>query len=133
MAFVDTTQELLDVMESLIKDTLGQILSSHLADVELYTKLSGEKGNMENVERLLGNDFKVLSYNEAVDILAKAKTGLKTRMPKLGEGFSREHELYLVEKHCRGVPVFIVDWDPRTKPFYARVGGSSGETENIQV
>lgn len=27
----------------------------------------------------------------------------------------------MVEKHCGGIPVFVVDWPTSSKPFYAAV------------
>ena len=134
LAFIDTTRELLDVMESMIKESLGQVIRTNLEDIELYKKFSGEAPNMANVDLLLNNDFEVMTYTEALDILSAAKPKtFKVRAPMAGQNFGKEHEKYLVEKHCKGVPVFITDWHPDTKPFYARVDQDNNGTLQARV
>ena len=134
LAFIDTTRELLDVMESMIKESLGQVIRTNLEDIELYKKFSGEAPNMAKVDILLNNDFEVMTYNEALDILSAAKPKtFKVRGPMAGQNFGKEHEKYLVEKHCKGVPVFITDWHPDTKPFYARVDQDNNGTLQARV
>ena len=129
IAFVDTTRQLLDVMETFLKESVGQVIKTNKADFELYAKISGSN-NMKNVEKLLENDFQVLSYDEAMDVLKAAKPkAFKVPLPTMGGNLSSEHEMYLVEKHCKGVPVFIVDWHPEAKPFYARVDQSNNKIQ----
>ncbi|NLV25182.1 MAG: asparagine--tRNA ligase [Deltaproteobacteria bacterium] len=77
-----------------------------------------EKGLIDKLGKLVGAEFKIMTYTEAV-----------TRLQKSGEAFSyplewgldlqSEHERFLTEKIVGG-PVFVIDYPARIKAFYMR-------------
>ena len=129
-AFMDNIEDLLYLQEDLIKTSLKGIVESNYKDIEFYfqqqelqskkspkTKINQDIFN--HVTKVLDNNFIVMPYKEAFDILEACNEKFQEK-PKRFEGLGKEHELYLVEKHCNNVPVFIIDWPKETKAFYAR-------------
>ncbi len=118
VAFAADLAEVLSLLEDLVKHSAATIVEHSLADVELYSKLSmGGLSNLELVHRLLDKPFAVLTYEEALKVLHRSGDLFSTTS-KLGASLSRQHELYLAEKHCGGQPVFVTRWPKKTKPFY---------------
>eukprot|EP00095_Tigriopus_kingsejongensis_P000392 snap_masked-scaffold19_size710362-processed-gene-0.5 protein:Tk00392 transcript:snap_masked-scaffold19_size710362-processed-gene-0.5-mRNA-1 annotation:"probable asparagine--trna mitochondrial" len=118
MAFVEDLPTVLDTIEGLLKHCVQSTLDSNEADVQLYHRLTKES-NADCVRALLENKFHVMTYLEACEALNKKSSKFKTR-PVRGQAFGKEHELYLAEKYCKNVPVFITDWPASIKPFYCR-------------
>merc|ERR1712156_392281 len=130
VAFLDNIEDLLVLQEDLIKTCLKSVLDSHQKDIEYYLKQqefqmkkdSKRKTNqdiLEHVTKILDNSFIVMTYKEAFDILDASNEKFEEKPDRL-RGLGKEHELYLVEKHCQNVPIFIIDWPKETKAFYAR-------------
>ena len=128
VAFMENIQSLLTLQESLIKETVRSVLDSHEADILNYLKLNSLKQKSKNqavkedighIEKILDNDFKVMTYDEAFTIVENANVQFETK-PDRSEGLGKEHELYLVEQYCQNVPVFVIEWPKEIKSFYAR-------------
>ena len=112
------------LIEHLIKSTLKSLLDNNQAELEFYLKLSDMKfktkvAKLDHMHKVLDNSFIVMSYEEAFGIVHRSNEKFQTA-PKKSEGLGKEHELYLVEKHCNNVPVFVIDWPKELKAFYAR-------------
>lgn len=78
----------------------------------------------ELIDRLnfvVNNDFKRLTYTEAIDILKKAVAdGYKFEFPvDWGTDLQSEHERYLVEQHFK-CPVILTDYPKEIKSFYMK-------------
>ena len=130
VAFIDDIEELLNVQEDLIKTCLKDVLNSHQEDIEFYLQqqhIVGKKSktpttilnHFDHIDKVLDSKFIVMSYYEAFGILEKSSEKFQEKPDKI-RGFGKEHEIYLVEKYCQNVPVFVIDWPKETKPFYAR-------------
>ena len=78
----------------------------------------------ELIDRLnfvVNNDFKRLTYTEAIDILKKAVAdGYKFEFPvDWGTDLQSEHERYLVEQHFK-CPVILTDYPKEIKSLYMK-------------
>ncbi|XP_006077461.1 probable asparagine--tRNA ligase, mitochondrial isoform X3 [Bubalus bubalis] len=72
----------------------------------------------DRLEHMLKNNFLIISYTEAVEILKQASQNF-TFTPEWGADLHTEHEKYLV-KHCGDIPVFVINYPLALKPFYMR-------------
>ena len=109
-----------------------RFLDNRLVEEEKNLKKE-ERSEMELLERLqfiLKNDFKRLTYREAIDILRNSKPNKKKKFNYIIEGFGSdlqsEHERYLVEKKFKK-PVIITDYPKGIKAFYMKQN-DDGET-----
>lgn len=120
IAFVNNIKDINNVTEKFLKNLIDKILSKYSEEIQMYYKLTDVKHEkqLDNLNKILNEPFTTMSYNEAFDILHKKSNKFKS-MPRRGESFGKEHELYLVE-HNNGVPVFIVEWPEDIKPFYMK-------------
>lgn len=109
MAFVTSLKELAAEAELLIKSVTFSLIERGSSDLQL----------LEAPEPTwLNKDFGYITYTEALDILDKNSDRL-TFPIKPGEGFAKEHELFLVH-HLGDVPVFVTEWPVNSKPFYMK-------------
>ncbi|XP_069325265.1 asparaginyl-tRNA synthetase isoform X8 [Eulemur rufifrons] len=106
-----------EVMEELFKATTVTVLSNCPEDVELCHKFIAP-GQKDRLEHMLKNNFLIISYTEAVEILKQASQNF-TFTPEWGIDLQTEHEKYLL-KHCGNIPVFIINYPLALKPFYMR-------------
>ncbi|XP_026302773.1 probable asparagine--tRNA ligase, mitochondrial isoform X2 [Piliocolobus tephrosceles] len=107
----------LEVIEELFKATAMMVLSNCPEDVELCHKFIAP-GQKDRLEHMLKNNFLIISYTEAVEILKQASQNF-TFTPEWGVDLQTEHEKYLV-KHCGNIPVFVINYPLAIKPFYMR-------------
>ncbi|XP_073870990.1 asparaginyl-tRNA synthetase isoform X7 [Macaca fascicularis] len=117
ISFVNSLQDLMQVIEELFKATAMMVLSNCPEDVELCHKFIAP-GQKDRLEHMLKNNFLIISYTEAVEILKQASQNF-TFTPEWGVNLQTEHEKYLV-KHCGNIPVFIINYPLAIKPFYMR-------------
>jgi len=107
------------------EDDLKQ-LEARLLDEEKSKPLA-ERSEMSLIEKLrfvLENNFKRVSYTEAIDILKDSKPNKKKQFNYLieewGADLQSEHERFLVEKHFKS-PVIVFDYPANIKSFYMRL------------
>ncbi|XP_061058785.1 probable asparagine--tRNA ligase, mitochondrial isoform X2 [Eubalaena glacialis] len=117
ISFLESLQDLMQVMEGLFKTTTMTVLSNCPEDVELCHKFIAP-GQKDRLEHMLKNNFLIISYTEAVEILKQASQNF-TFTPEWGADLHTEHEKYLV-KHCGDIPVFVINYPLALKPFYMR-------------
>ena len=103
-----------------------KFLENRLLDEE-KTKPQAERSEMALLEKLnfvLANDFKRVSYTEAIDILRDCTPNKKKKFNYIinewGADLQSEHERYLVEKHFK-CPVILFDYPANIKAFYMRL------------
>jgi asparaginyl-tRNA synthetase len=81
-------------------------------------------GLMEKLRFVTENNFKRVSYTEAVEILKNSKPNKKKKfqypIEEWGTDLQSEHERYLVEKHFQ-CPVILFDYPAKIKAFYMRL------------
>uniref|UniRef100_A0A671RPR5 asparagine--tRNA ligase n=1 Tax=Sinocyclocheilus anshuiensis TaxID=1608454 RepID=A0A671RPR5_9TELE len=117
IAFTESLDDLMKVMEGLFKAATEHVLSSCAEDVELFHKYIAP-GHRDQVDLMLKRKFYVISYTEAIDILKSSSQNF-TISTEWGCDLQTEHEKFLV-KHCGNVPVFVINYPYELKPFYAR-------------
>lgn len=105
-------------------------LNQRLADEEKQ-KPQAERSEMSLLEKLdfvLTNNFKRVSYTEAIDILRDSTPNKKKKFQYIinewGADLQSEHERYLVEKHFK-CPVILFDYPANIKAFYMRLNDNT--------
>ena len=135
MAFHDLDMNM-DLAEDFIKSVIGYALENCTDDLnflqqrlldEEKTKPQAERSEMALVDKLrfvVDNNFKRVSYTEAIDILRNSKPNKKKKFEYLidewGADLQSEHERFLVEKHFK-CPVILFDYPAKIKAFYMRL------------
>jgi asparaginyl-tRNA synthetase len=135
VAFNDLTANM-DLAEDFIKyvikytvDKCGEdikFLNQRLLEEE-KSKPQAERSELNLIEKLdfvLNNDFKRISYTEAIDILRDCTQNKKKKFNYIinewGADLQSEHERFLVEKHFK-CPVILFDYPANIKAFYMRL------------
>jgi asparaginyl-tRNA synthetase len=81
-----------------------------------------EMGLLEKLNFVVANDFKRITYTEAIDILTASNHHKKGKFHyevKWGIDLQSEHERYLVEKHFKQ-PVILYNYPKNIKAFYMK-------------
>lgn len=116
MAFYDLRDNM-DLAEDFLKYLIRYALENCREDLEFLDKMI-QKGLIDRLNFVLGNEFIRMTYSEAVDILIKADR--KWEYPiAWGKDLQAEHERYLVEEHFRK-PVILTDYPKAIKAFYMK-------------
>lgn len=121
-----------DFIQYVIKYTMERcqddlkFLDQRLADEEKQ-KPQDQRSDMTLLEKLkfvLENNFKRVSYTEAIDILRDSTPNKKKKfqfpIDAWGADLQSEHERFLVEKHFK-CPVILYDYPANIKAFYMRL------------
>ena len=135
VAFCDLDGNM-DLAEDFIKYVLKYVLENCQDDLAfLDQRLSQEDKSKPEAERspmalldklkfVLENNFKRVSYTEAIEILKNSKPNKKKKfkyvIEEWGADLQSEHERYLVEKHFK-CPVILFDYPANIKAFYMRL------------
>lgn len=135
MAFFDLNDNM-DLAEKFIKSVLTYALENCQEDLtfldQRYAQEESSKpklersemGLLEKIQFIVDNDFKRVSYTEAIDILRNSKPNKKKKFKYIieewGADLQSEHERYLVEKHFK-TPVILFDYPAKIKAFYMRM------------
>ncbi|MDX1461908.1 MAG: asparagine--tRNA ligase [Marinirhabdus sp.] len=147
VAFNDLADNM-DLAEDFIKYVLQYALD-HCADdlafleerllQEEKSKPQAERSEMALREKLsfvLDNNFKRVSYTEAIDILKRSKPNQKKKFKYLiedwGADLQSEHERFLVEKHFK-CPVILFDYPAKIKAFYMRLNDDGKTVRAMDV
>jgi len=124
----------MDLAEDMLKYICSYVMT-HFADdlkflsdreaTEQQSKPQNERTELSLIERLqfvTSNDFKRITYTEAIDILRNSNHYKKKKFQyevDWGTDLQSEHERYLVEKEFKR-PVIITDYPASFKAFYMR-------------
>ncbi len=132
----------MDLAEDFIKYVIKYALDNCSDDIDFLeqrlenedkTKPMAERSPMplrKKLEFIGKNNFKRVSYTEAIDILKNSKPNKKKKFKYLieewGADLQSEHERYLVEKHFE-CPVILFDYPAKIKAFYMRLNEADAE------
>lgn len=130
----------MDLAEDFIKYVIKYTVDKHEDDLKfLEQRLSDEEKNKPQAERsemslleklnfVLENNFKRVTYTEAIDILRNSKPNKNKKFQYLieewGADLQSEHERFLVEKHFK-CPVILYDYPAKIKAFYMRLNDNT--------
>jgi len=147
VAFMDLAGNM-DLAEDFMKSVIQYILNHNKEDLlflderlfnEEKSKPQAERSPMRLVEKLkfvTDNNFKRVSYTEAIDILRNSKPNKKKKFKYLinewGADLQSEHERYLVEKHFK-CPVILFDYPANIKAFYMRLNDDEKTVRAMDV
>lgn len=133
VAFNDITDNM-DLAENMLKYICKYVMENCADDLkflndrdaqEQQSKPQNERNELGLIERLqfvTSNDFKRITYTEAIDILRNSNHYKKKKFKydvDWGTDLQSEHERYLVEKEFKR-PVIITDYPASFKAFYMR-------------
>lgn len=135
VAFNDLDDNM-DLAEDFIKYVINYVLEhcdddlaflENRQEQEDKSKPQAERATMKLRDKLkfiVDNDFKRVSYTEAIDILRNSKPNKKKKFKfpinEWGADLQSEHERFLVEKHFE-CPVILFDYPANIKAFYMRL------------
>ena len=138
----------MDLSEDFIKYILAYILEHCKDDLEFLEKrLIDEEKSKPAIERsdmplreklkfVIDNNFKRVSYTEAIDILKNSKPNKKKKFKfpinEWGADLQSEHERFLVEKHFKS-PVILFDYPANIKAFYMRLNDDGKTVRAMDV
>lgn len=90
-----------------------------------------DKTVIETLENILHNEFKRISYTEAVELLQKSNK--KFEFPvEWGQDLQSEHERFLTEQTFK-TPVILYDYPASIKPFYMRANDDEKTVRAMDV
>ena len=132
VAFMDLAGNM-DLAEDFMKEVISYILEHNKEDLafleqrleqEDKSKPQNERAPMPLTEKLrfiVDNNFKRVSYTEAIEILRNCKPNKKKKFKYIinewGADLQSEHERFLVEQHFK-CPVILFDYPAKIKAFY---------------
>ena len=135
VAFMDLAGNM-DLAEDFLKYVLKYVLTHNREDLDFLesrlleeekSKPQAERSDMSLIEKLdfvIDNNFKRVSYTEAIDILRNSTPNKKKKFKYIinewGTDLQSEHERFLVEKHFK-CPVILFDYPANIKAFYMRL------------
>ena len=138
----------MDLAEDFIKYVISYVLDNYPDDLafldnrltqEDKSKPAAERNDMSLIEKLnfvVDNNFKRLTYTEAIDILRNCKPNKKKKFQfpinEWGADLQSEHERYLVEKHFK-CPVILFDYPANIKAFYMRLNDDGKTVRAMDV
>ena len=147
VAFNDLDQNM-DLAEDFIKYVVNYAIENCKDDLEFLeqrllqeekSKPQAERSEMSLRDKLafIGeNNFKRVSYTEAIDILKNSKPNKKKKFKYIieewGADLQSEHERYLVEKHFK-CPVILFDYPANIKAFYMRLNDDGKTVRAMDV
>lgn len=147
VAFMDLNGNM-DLAEDFMKSVLNYILEHNKEDLEFLekrlldeekTKPQAERSEMSLIEKIkfvVDNNFKRVSYTEAIDILRNSKPNKKKKFKYIieewGADLQSEHERFLVEKHFK-CPVILFDYPANIKAFYMRLNDDGKTVRAMDV
>ena len=147
MAFYDL-EDNMELAEDFIKYTISYVLEHCKEDLEFLenrlldeekTKPQNERSPMPLIEKLrfvVDNEFKRVSYTEAIEVLRNSKANKKKRfkypVDEWGIDLQSEHERYLVEKHFNA-PVILYNYPANIKAFYMRLNDDEKTVRAMDV
>ena len=117
MAFADL-QDYMDTAEAMVKYIINTVLEKCPQEMEFFNSFV-DKGLLERLQNVAGNDFGRITYTEAVESLKNC--GKEFEYPvEWGIDLQTEHERYLTEEVFKK-PIFVTDYPKEIKAFYMRL------------
>jgi asparaginyl-tRNA synthetase len=130
LCFVDDVNDVMDVVESLLREVTLKLESSQLG-AELLSALGSQKGDHDSTiaqvdlkrrwRGLASERWPRITYADAIcklqDAMSRQLVSFQF-VPDHGSGLQAEHEKFLAETVGCGSPVFVTDYPRSIKAFY---------------
>ncbi len=117
IAFADLNENM-RIAEDFTKSVIKHVLNKCSAELKWLDSFV-EKGLINKLEKFVNDEFKVMTYTEAIDILKNCEKEFEFPV-EWGSDLASEHEKYLADEYCNS-PVFVTDWPKDMKAFYMRL------------
>ena len=109
--------DIIEIAEDMIKYIIKSVLEKCPEEMKFFNNFV-EKGLIEKLENVVNNDFAIMTYTEAIELLKKS--GRDFQYPvEWGCDLQTEHEKYISEEICKK-PVFLTDYPKEIKSFYMK-------------
>ena len=117
IAFADLYDDMA-LARDMLQSVLREVMQTCPAEMSFFNDFY-DKGLIERLEQIAGNDFDHITYTEALRLLEPHKDDF-TFPVSWGSDLQTEHERFLTEKVFKG-PVFVTDYPKEIKAFYMRL------------
>ena len=117
LAFADLSDDM-DCAEDMVKFVIKFVMESCAEEIDFLNKFV-DTGLVARLTNVVENEFKRLTYTEAIEILEKVKDRFEFPV-YWGVDLQSEHERYLTEEVFKK-PVFLTDYPKEIKAFYMRL------------
>jgi len=122
----DNMQLAEDFIKTIIRDALAECAE----DMAFFNERI-DKTILETLNHILAQEFKRVTYTEAVEILLAA--GKTWEYPvSWGANLQAEHERYLTEQHFKQ-PIIVYDYPRTLKPFYMKCNADGKTVRAMDV
>lgn len=119
-----TLSDDIDLAEDYLKYCVRFALENCTTDLEFFeNNPHGEKGLRQRLKNVLDNEFKRITYTEAIEILQRAvkEDGIVfEKEPLWGMDLPSEHERYICEKVFK-MPTVLTNYPKEIKAFYMKL------------
>ncbi len=117
LAFADLSDDM-DCAEDMVKFIIEYVMGTCAEELNFLNKFV-DTGLIDRLNNVKDNEFKRLTYTEAIEILEKVKDRFEFPV-YWGVDLQSEHERYLTEEVFKK-PVFLTDYPKDIKAFYMRL------------
>ena len=109
--------DLIEIAEEMIKYIIKEYMEKCPEELKFFEQRF-EKGLTEKLNSVINNDFAVVDYTDAIELLKKAD--VKFEFPvEWGCDLQSEHERYITEQIYKK-PVFLINYPKGIKSFYMK-------------
>ncbi len=117
LAFADLSDDM-DCAEAMVKYIIEHVMNVCAEEINFLNQFV-DTGLIERLNNVRTNEFKRLTYTEAIEILEKVKDRFEAPV-YWGVDLQSEHERYITEEVFKK-PVFLTDYPKEIKAFYMRL------------
>lgn len=109
--------DIIEIAEEMIKYIVKAVMDECPTELDFFEQRF-EKGLKEKLKNVVENDFAIVDYTDAIEMLSKS--GAEFQYPLFwGADLQTEHERYLTEQICKK-PVFVTNYPKEIKSFYMK-------------
>jgi len=109
--------DIIEIAEDMIKYIINAVLTKCPEEMKFFDK-HFENGLIEKLNNVVNNDFAIMTYTQAIELLKKADKQFQYPV-EWGCDLQTEHEKYISEEICKK-PVFLTDYPKEIKSFYMK-------------
>ena len=109
--------DLIEIAEDMIKYIIRDFMANCPEELKFFEERF-EKGLTEKLLNVVNNDFAIVDYTDAIDLLKKADVEFEYPV-EWGCDLQSEHERYITEKIYKK-PVFLINYPKAIKSFYMK-------------
>ncbi|MDD2457540.1 MAG: asparagine--tRNA ligase [Eubacteriales bacterium] len=117
IAFADLNDDMA-LAEDLIKFIIRQVIADCPEEMAFFNEFV-DKGLLDRLHNVIDNEFGVVTYTEAIELLEKAPVQFEYPV-SWGCDLQTEHERYLTETVFQK-PIFVIHYPKQIKAFYMKL------------